>query len=334
MTLTDPLRQLLGFLGAYLALGVVGLRYAVLGPVLKRGNAEPARAEIFDVASRRAATIGMVGVLLSAGLLLAAAARVARFRHMEYVAVLTAGRAEAAIQIVLYALAILGFGLVMARISSGWPLAAFGAVAADLVNIVGLRWAALVNPVHILAGALWLGTLFVLITVAVPTVMGGPQTGEEKALTIADLVYAFSPLALVAASVLVASGILTAVRHVKYVSALWTTSYGETLIVKLCVVAVVFGLGAWNWRRVKPTLGTPAAAERLKRSARRELTVAGLVLLITSVLVSLPSPRLPRNGSRSPERRQPNARVDRRGAVLERDHGVHVQFGDLGDIDR
>lgn len=334
MNLSRPLLQLLGFLGAYLALGVIGLRYAVLGPVLKRASAEPARAELFETSSRRAATIGMVGVLLSAGLLLASAARVSRFRHMAYVAVLTAGRAEAAIQIVLYALAILGFGLVMARISSGWPLAAFGAVAADLVNIVSLRWASLVNPVHILAGSLWLGTLFVLITVAVPTVMGGPQTGEQKALTIADLVYAFSPLALTAATVLVASGILTAVRHLRYVSALWTTSYGETLIVKLCVVAVVFGLGAWNWRRVKPTLGTPEASERLKRSARRELTVAGLVLLITSVLVSLPSPRPPGSRRRSPERGQPNARVDRRGAVPEGNHGVHVQFGDLGKIHR
>jgi putative copper export protein len=167
-------------------------------------------------------------------------------------------------------------------------------VGAQLSNIVALQWTALVNPVHVLAASLWIGTLFALVTIAVPRVMSGAQSGEDKALTIADLVYAFSPLALIASSVLVASGVVTAWRHLKFVAALWTTSYGIALVVKLCIVAVVFGLGAWNWRRVKPTLGTPAASDRLKRSARLELTFAGLVLLATSVLVSLPSPRLPK----------------------------------------
>ncbi|HEX8724624.1 MAG TPA: CopD family protein [Gemmatimonadaceae bacterium] len=294
MNLTDPLRELLGFIGSYLSIGVVGLRYAVLGPALHRGAGDAERGRLLESVGRRAAWLGLVGIVLSTALLLANVVRIANARHLAVVEVLVAGRAQPAVETVLFAIAIVGFGLVAARVGGGWPLAAVGTIGAALVNVISLRWATLVNPVHVLAGSLWIGTLFLLMTIAVPTVLAGPQSGNDKALTVADLVNAFSPLALTAVAVLVASGVVTAVRHLKYVAALWTTSYGQTLIIKLCVVAVVLGLGAWNWRRVRPSLGTPAASGTLQRSARLELTVAGLVLLITSVLVSLPSPRLPK----------------------------------------
>ncbi len=102
-----------------------------------------------------------------------------------------------------------------------------------------------------------------------------------------------NPLHVAAAGLLVITGVTTAVRHLKYLSALWTTPYGYTFIAKLCAVAVVVVLGAWNWKRVKPRLGDEGAAVAIRRSAIRELAVAGVVLLITAMLVSLPSPRLP-----------------------------------------
>lgn len=204
------------------------------------------------------------------------------------------GRAQGAVQLVCLVIAIVGFALVLIDLPSGWPLAVIGAVGAALVDLLALRWTSMVNPVHVLAGSIWIGTLFVLMAIAIPTVLAGSQAGSEKERTVADMVNAFSPMALTAVAVLVLSGVVTAVRHLKFVAALWTTSYGETLIVKLCVVAVVLGLGAWNWRRARPALGTLEASNRLRRSARFELLFASLVLLITSVLVSLPSPKLPK----------------------------------------
>jgi putative copper export protein len=59
------------------------------------------------------------------------------------------------------------------------------------------------------------------------------------------------------------------------------------------VVACVLGLGAFNWRRQRPLLGTEAGARALRRSAAAELAVAMVVLLVTSVLVTLPSPKPP-----------------------------------------
>jgi putative copper export protein len=63
------------------------------------------------------------------------------------------------------------------------------------------------------------------------------------------------------------------------------------LDVKLIFVLIVVVLGAWNWRRVRPSLGVEGSEETIRRSARMELTFAGLVLIATSVLVSLPSPK-------------------------------------------
>ena len=60
---------------------------------------------------------------------------------------------------------------------------------------------------------------------------------------------------------------------------------------KLALVAVVFVLGAWNWRRQRPALGGESAAIAIRRSSAKELAVAALVLAVTAILVSLPSPR-------------------------------------------
>jgi copper transport protein len=108
---------------------------------------------------------------------------------------------------------------------------------------------------------------------------------------VADLVNSFSPLALTAATIVALTGATTAWLHLKRVSALYTTSYGITLIVKLLLVLIVAMLGAWNWKRVRPSLGAEGSEHMIRRSSRMELTFAGLVLIATSVLVTLPSPR-------------------------------------------
>ena len=63
------------------------------------------------------------------------------------------------------------------------------------------------------------------------------------------------------------------------------------MIAKLCLVAGVVALGAWNWRRQKPRMGSEAGAIALRRSASAELTLAGAVLVVTAILVSLPTPK-------------------------------------------
>lgn len=172
----------------------------------------------------------------------------------------------------------------------GWPLAVVGVLAGPLWSLTGGELDRMVNPLHLLFGGLWIGTLFVLVTAGLAVVLRDEPAREQRGAIVADMVNAFSPLALTSGALLALTGGVTAWLHLGSLPALWTTRYGYTLLIKLALVAFVFGLGAWNWRRQRPTLGTERAAVSVRRSARAELVMAGLVLLVTSVLVTLPAP--------------------------------------------
>jgi putative copper export protein len=90
------------------------------------------------------------------------------------------------------------------------------------------------------------------------------------------------------------TGVITSWTHLKSWAALWTTSYGLTLCLKLMVVLAVVALGAWNWRRIGPALEPESDSSKLRRLSTTELVFGAIVLLITAVLVLLPSPNLPK----------------------------------------
>ena len=81
-----------------------------------------------------------------------------------------------------------------------------------------------------------------------------------------------------------------ALVHLGSIPALWGSGYGRTLLVKLGLLAVVFGTGAYNWRRVRPSLGNDAGTRRLRGSAAVEIAVGVLVLAVTAVLVATAPP--------------------------------------------
>lgn len=283
----DPPRELAGFVAQFLAAGAIGFRYFAL-----RGRRIETDRAFYDDAARRAAVIGLVGVLMSVLLAVAQVSSLAARRHVSVAALVTTD-ASTALQVAFLALALVGFALAIGRLSLGWPLAATSVVAGSLRAVFLGKWASAVNPVHVLAAGLWIGTLFVLVTAGLTSLLRHEPTRDRRGAIAADMVNGFSPLALTMGGVVVLFGVITAWRHLHVLANLWSTPYGYTLIAKLCFVALVFGLGAWNWRRQRPTLGSEAAATSIRRSATTELTVAAIVLLITAVLVSLPSPRPP-----------------------------------------
>jgi putative copper export protein len=283
----DPPRELAGFIAQFLAAGAIGFRYFAL-----RGRRIETDRAFYDDAARRAAIIGLVGVLTSILLAVAQLPSLAARRHMS-VATLVTTDASTTLQVAFLALAFVGFALAIGGRGPGWALAAVSVVAGSLRAVFLGKWASAVNPVHVLAAGLWIGTLFVLVTAGLTSLLRHEPTRDRRGAIAADMVNGFSPLALTMGGVVVLFGVITAWRHLHVLANLWSTPYGYTLIAKLCFVGLVFGLGAWNWRRERPTLGSEAAATSIRRSATKELTVAGIVLLITAVLVSLPAPRPP-----------------------------------------
>ncbi|MDQ6885676.1 MAG: CopD family protein [Gemmatimonadota bacterium] len=293
LTWDKPIRELIGFLASFCTLGALGFRYAVLAPLLRRAEPATPLAATLTHAASRAAGIGAVGSVLGACALTAGVIHTATARHLDIMAVVHRGGGMMLFQMAALAVMLISFGLAWRRRPGAWAVAAIATVALALREVVALKWTALVNPLHVVAGSLWIGTLFVVVVAGLSVALGAAMPREQRGRVVVELIGGFSPLALAAAGLLAITGVTTAVRHLKYLSALWTTPYGYTFIAKLCVVAMVVVLGAWNWKRVRPRLGDESVATEMHRSAIREIVVAGVVLLITAVLVSLPSPRLP-----------------------------------------
>ncbi|MGH7460215.1 MAG: copper resistance CopC/CopD family protein [Pseudomonas sp.] len=189
-----------------------------------------------------------------------------------------------------------GLGLLLAAWLRARSLAWAGAIALALsaalsghaAGVERMATVAVVSDMlHVLAAASWIGTLAIIVTLVLPLTFR--QSGN--ALTgLAAVIRAFSPVALIAAAVIVLTGVSAALIQLTHISQLWSSAYGRALLIKLGLVAVVAGLGYYNNSRLRPRLGEPEPTAQLRKSAGLELTFGALVLLVTAVLVALPTP--------------------------------------------
>ena len=249
------------------------------------------RPRVLADTARRAAAIGLIGMIVAGLLLWYQLPGLATRRHTT-VAQLVTHNTGVELQLGFLVLALIGFMLALRGSKVGWWLAAIGFVCGLLRNAFLAQWGELSNPLHVLAGGLWIGTLFVMLVAGISVVLSNEVARDQRGRIISDMVHSFSPLALSVTPFLVLFGVIIAWTHLHVLSNLWLSPYGQTLIVKLCLVALVFTLGAWNWRRQRPTLGSEAAALAIRRSATMEVAVAALVLAATAVLLSIPAPRV------------------------------------------
>lgn len=125
------------------------------------------------------------------------------------------------------------------------------------------------DAIHVLSAATWGGGILALATVHPP---GGWRGPEARAL-----LDRFGGVALIAFAVTALTGVLRASDQLHDLSGLWTTSYGEVLVLKSLGVGIMLALSAVAWRR-----GVPLA--------RAEAAVAVLVIAATGVLAAFPTP--------------------------------------------
>ena len=285
-SVTDAFFQLVQFVGWFFAIGAIGFRFGIVRRA--RGMSDEARVIL---RADNAALLGIVGVILLGISYLGGPFIASIAQHKTFAEALSKNLPPFELKLGLLALALVGFALVRASSSLGWTLAAIGILIAVLQPLYTGKLSGKVNAVHVLAASTWLGTLLVLSLIGIRGVIRSSTGGLQRAELVSDLVNSFSPLALTAAPIVALTGVTTAWLHLKRVSALWTSSYGITLVIKLIFVLIVVTLGAWNWRRVRPSLGDEGSEHTIRRSATMELAFGALVLMTTSVLVTLPSPR-------------------------------------------
>ncbi len=182
------------------------------------------------------------------------------------------------------------------RTDGWWRLATAGAIvlavtpafsghASSSPKLTAL--AILFDGIHVFAAGGWLGSLLIVVFAGIPAALALPE--GERGPMAGEVVNAFSPTALVFAAAIGITGVFAAWLHIGSVSGLWQTQYGKTLLIKLAILSIVAATGAYNWLRVKPHLGTVEGANRIRRSATIELAVGVMVILVTAVLVALPT---------------------------------------------
>ncbi|TML94653.1 MAG: hypothetical protein E6G03_11625 [Actinobacteria bacterium] len=150
----------------------------------------------------------------------------------------------------------------------------------------------LADWLHLAAGSLWVGGLIGLL------VLWRSFPVARRVAGLIVCVPRFSNAAFVSVLVLIGSGVGAAVIHMPTLASMWQTSYGQTLLVKIGLLAAAMLLAAVNLLRTKPRLAASAKRPELGSGAAALLRrlVAGEALLVASavvaaaVLSSLPPP--------------------------------------------
>jgi putative copper export protein len=194
----------------------------------------------------------------------------------------------------------LGFALVSALVflawltDRTWPL--WPALALSLAFASGLSlsghsaadagssWLSqLADWAHLAAACLWIGGLVQLAVVVWPLL---PDARRSAFL-------GFSRLATVCIGVLLLAGVYLSILRLPQLSDLWTTGYGQVLLVKIGLVAVALAWGGLHKLVAVPAVAAGGVLPRLRASIVGESLVGMSVLLAAAVLVNAKPPVQP-----------------------------------------
>ena len=141
------------------------------------------------------------------------------------------------------------------------------------------------DSLHVVAAGVWAGGLAFLALVLV-------EAGGDRWSLARTAVPRFSTLAVASVAVLVVSGIVSGFLEIRSWSALWETTYGQLLLVKVAILVPLLALGAYNNRVSVPRLraGSPGPAGRrgFARAVGTELALLLVIVGVTTALVAEP----------------------------------------------
>jgi putative copper export protein len=291
----------LTFAGLLGVLGAVVFRALILARVARAGGPEV-------LTERAGSRVLAVGILAAIALALAG---VLRLYAQSYATQGADGVLDPALVTTIVTKTIWGWGWLIqiaatVLVLTGFVIARRGSAAGSAVAMLGAlalavspalsghavatperAWLAVPNDVlHVIGAGGWMGSLFMLVAIGIPIAMSLDREVRGRAVSV--LVNAFSPIALTFATLAAATGIISAWIHLGSLGALWSSDYGRILSIKLLVLLPVIALGAFNWLRVRPSLGDDTAANRIRRSATAEVAIGALVVVVTAVLVATP----------------------------------------------
>ena len=191
-------------------------------------------------------------------------------------------------------LAACGWWFVRRREAEGvaaWIVAAalpipFSLIAHAAAQRNGRLFAVAADSVHLFAASLWIGGLAILAFVLLPGLRGLEPLQRRHVLAIA--IPRFSVLALISMASIGITGFYAGWLHVGNLTALRTTDYGKTLIVKLAVLAAILGIAAVNLLIIERRLTRSAANDPVPFwSGRLRWTIGGELALVAVLLLAV-----------------------------------------------
>jgi copper transport protein len=136
--------------------------------------------------------------------------------------------------------------------------------------------------VHLSAATLWIGGLLSLAVVV----------WNDRGLRRSAF-WRFSEIAGPLVAIVVATGTFMSFERFPALHDLWDVGYGQLLLVKLGLVSLALGWGAFHHFVIRPRLDSPRVAARLSRSLAGEAAVAVSILLLAAILVDSKPPTKP-----------------------------------------
>lgn len=136
--------------------------------------------------------------------------------------------------------------------------------------------------VHIAAASIWVGGLVAL------ALIGWRLDRPDRHAAFVG----FSRIATVMVAIVLVAGIYLGVQRLPVLSDLWSTAYGQVLLVKIALVALALAWGAAHHLLVRPRLerGDEPPGGRVGRSLVGESLVGVAVLLVAAMLVNTAPP--------------------------------------------
>ena len=174
-TALDVLHEYIGFVGSFFIVGAASFYFLLMRPALGTN------AAAMTAAARTAARIGCVGALLRLLALAMSVNSVMAAKHLSLGAVLEGSPASIVAE-VMTVIAVIAFGLAAtaSRESTvAWMIAGIATLIVMLGALVTTKISRVVNPLHVFAASMWIGTLIVLVAAGVTTALG--STVESSA---------------------------------------------------------------------------------------------------------------------------------------------------------
>jgi copper transport protein len=139
---------------------------------------------------------------------------------------------------------------------------------------------ALVNSVHVAAGAVWVGGVVMMAGVIWSRYRSG------QVMRVVELVVRFSQIATIALAAVVAAGGIMAFLVLDTFGELTGTTWGQILLLKTAAVGLAMIGGAYNHFRLLPALESDPESPELLAELRNTVTAEAIMLVFVVVLTA------------------------------------------------